>query len=135
MRRCGIYATLALAAATALAGVSAGQVSAETRNDPESPLVNIQFVNSQGGTQIGTGNTQGGTQIGTGNTQGGTQNGAGNTQGGTQGAGNGNTQGGTQGAGSGNTQGGTQGSTGADLDNGAVSGPLARVLGLLRLTP
>lgn len=122
MRRLGIYATMSFAAAMALAGATAGPVSAETRLTPEPPVVNIQIGNT----------TQGGTQIGTGNIQGGTQNGTGNTQGGTQG-GSGNTQGGTQGSGSGNTQGGTQGGAPTALANGALPGPLTRVLGLLRL--
>jgi hypothetical protein len=130
----GIYATLSFATAMALAGATAGPVSAETRLAPEPPVVNIQIGNTtRGGTQIGTGNIQGGTQNGTGNTQGGTQGGGtGNTQGGTQG-GTGNTQGGTQGSGSGNTQGGTQGGAPTALANGALPGPLTRVLGLLRL--
>ncbi|MFF2130070.1 hypothetical protein ACFVW1_32775 [Streptomyces olivochromogenes] len=104
VKRFGIYATLPFVAAVALTGATAGQASAELRNDPETPAGvtvvfnnggsygnvfnevngnsnNTQIGNTQGGTQGGTGNTQGGT----GNTQGGTQSGTGNTQGGTQG--------------------------------------------------
>ncbi|MGW1722891.1 hypothetical protein ACWCQK_08180 [Streptomyces sp. NPDC002306] len=105
----------------ALTGTTAGQASADPRDDREYPIgativfnngdgntTNTQIGNTQGG---GIGNTLGGTQVGgTNNTQGATQ-GAGNnnTQGATQGAGNNNTQGATQGAGNNNTQGATQG--------------------------
>ncbi|MEU2618361.1 hypothetical protein ABZ642_09325, partial [Streptomyces sp. NPDC007157] len=84
MKRFGIYATLPFVAAVALAGATAGQASAELRNDPEIPAgVTIVFNNggsygnvfnevngNSNSTQVGTGNTQGGTQGGTRNTQG-----------------------------------------------------------------
>ncbi|MET7290029.1 hypothetical protein [Streptomyces sp. NPDC005573] len=118
MRRSGIRATLSIAAALTIAGVTAGPAFAA----PEPPLINIQFDNTKGGTQIGGKN----------NTQGGTQGaGAGNVQGGTQGAGKGNTQGGTQG-GTNNTQGGTQGAVNT-FGTRAATEPLSRVLGLLGL--
>ncbi|WP_330459504.1 hypothetical protein OIB37_23125 [Streptomyces sp. NBC_00820] len=122
MRRFGIYATLSCAAVIAMSGATAGQALAVTRTAPEPPLINIQFDNTKGGTQIGGKN----------NTQGGTQGaGAGNVQGGTQGAGSGNTQGGTQG-GTNNVQGGTQGATNP-LGTRAAVEPLTGVLSLLHL--
>ncbi|MFD9007254.1 hypothetical protein ACFV0T_41075 [Streptomyces sp. NPDC059582] len=124
----------------ALAGTTAGQASADPRDDRDYPVgatiifnngdgntTNTQIGNTQGG---GIGNTQGGTQVGTGNTQGATQGaGNGNTQGGTQGAGNGNTQGGTQGAGTANTQGGTQGGQNAAARLAAVPALSASAVG------